>query len=87
MMMVLTVYLGVVDGMNNGEVIVSYMTMSDKKGLKWLFPDEAEIQSTKFDQILLRHINVCYSLTAMIRCQITSEIFHKIGKLFKRFEE
>ena len=52
--------------MNNGEVIVSYMKRSDKKGLKWLFPDDVEIQSAKVDQILLRHINVSYSLTGMI---------------------
>ena len=73
-------YLGVVDGINNGEVLVSCMKVSDKKGLKWLFPDEAEIQCTKFDQILLRHINVL--VTAMIRCEITSETFQKIEKLF-----
>ena len=73
--------------MNNGKVLVSYMKMSDKKGLKWLFPDQAEIQSTKFDQILLQHINVSYSLTAMIRCEINSETFQKIEKLFKKFEE
>ena len=69
-------YLGVVDGINNGEVLVSCMKVSDKKGLKWLFPDEAEIQCTKF----LRHINVL--VTAMIRCEITSETFQKIEKLF-----
>ena len=44
--------------MNNGEVRVSYMKMRDKNRRKWLFPDEVEIQRTKFDQILLRHINV-----------------------------
>ena len=73
--------------MNNGKVLVSYMKMSYKKGLKWLFPDQAEIQSTKFDQILLQHINVSYSLTAMIRCEINYETFQKIEKLFKKFEE
>ena len=32
--------------MNDGEVLVSYKKISDKKGLKWLFPDEAGVQST-----------------------------------------
>ena len=68
--------------MNNGEILVSYMKISDKKGLKWLFPDDNEIQGTKFDQILLRHINVFFSSTAMIRCGTTSETFQKIEKLF-----
>ena len=80
-------YLGEVNGINNGELFVSYMKMKDKKGIKWLFPDEAEIQSTKFDQKTLQHINVSYWLTAMIRCETTSETFLKIEKLFKKFEE
>ena len=63
------------------------MKVSDKKGLKWLFPNEVKIQSTKFDQILLQHINASYSLTAMIRCEINSETFQKTEKLFKKFEE
>ena len=58
-------YLGVADGRNNGEVLVSCIKVSDKKGLKWRFSDEAEIQRTKFDQILLPHLNVL--VTVMIR--------------------
>ena len=73
--------------MNSGKVLISSMKMSDKKGLKWLFPDESEIQSTKFDQTLFRHINVSYSLTAMIRCETTSETFQRIEKLFKIYEK
>ena len=79
-------HLEEVDAINSGELLISYMKMSDKKGLKWLFPDEAEIQSTKFDQILL-HINVSYTLTAMIRWEITSDKLQKIEKLFKKFKE
>ena len=36
-------YLRVADGVNNGEVLVSYMKMRDKKRLKWLLSNEAEI--------------------------------------------
>ena len=79
-------HLEEVDAINSGELLISYMKISDKKGLKWLFPDEAEIQSTKFDQILL-HINVSYTLTAMIRWEITSDKLQKIEKLFKKFKE
>ena len=57
------------------------MKMRDKNRWKWLFPDEVEIQRTKFDQILIRHINVSYTLTAKIKCEITSETFRKIEKL------
>ena len=76
----------VADGINNNELLVSYVEMNDKKELKWLFPDGAGIQSTKFDRILLWHINVFYLLTAKIRCEITCETFQKIEKLFKKFE-
>ena len=57
--------------MNNGEALVSHMKISDKNGLKWLFPNEAEIYSIIFHQILLRHINVSYLLIAMKKCEIS----------------
>ena len=39
----ITWYLGIVDQIVNDKVDVSYMRKSDKQGLSWLFPDEAEI--------------------------------------------
>ena len=80
-------YYGVVDGMDGNNVLVSYLKITDKGGLKWLFPDEAEIHSTNTDQILLRHIQVSYSMTAMIRCEIPCETLEKIQLMFTRFEK
>ena len=39
----ITWYLGIVDQIVNDKADVSYMRKSDKQGLSWLFPDEAEI--------------------------------------------
>ena len=67
-------HLGVVDKYENGELLVSYMKRTDKKGLNWLFPEEAEIHVTHIDQIIARNIPVKYSLTAMMRCILDSNI-------------
>ena len=58
-------YLGVVDGMNNGEALISYMKVSDKKWLKGLFPAKAEIQSIKCDQIFL-HLSIYSTLSFQV---------------------
>lgn len=39
-------------------VYTSNMVKTDKKGLKWIYPDEADIQLTKLDQIIVCNIAV-----------------------------
>ena len=56
-----------------GQVFVSNMVKTDKKGLRWLFPDEADIQLTKLDQIIVRNIPASYQLTSMIRCEVSQK--------------
>jgi hypothetical protein len=76
-------HLGVVDGTNNAkQLVVSYMKMSDKKGQKWLFPDKADIHVTSVDQINKQHKQLMYSLTAAIRCEITSATLEQINEYF-----
>ena len=79
-------HLGVVDGMEGEKVKVSYMKMSDRKGQKWLFPEEADVHSTSPDQIIMRHIPVMYSLTAMIRCEISCETLEQIVACFNKID-
>lgn len=79
-------YLGVVDGINGEKVKVSYMKRSDRKGLNWLFPEEAEINDTNTDQILMRHIQVKYTLTAMIRCVIPHNTLDLILECFSKIQ-
>ena len=71
--------------MTENKIMVSYMRKSDKKGVRWLFPEEAEILETSLDQILQRNIPVSYSLTAMIRCEISKATLETIDKMFKTF--
>ena len=42
-------YLGVIDGdsYQDEDIIISYMKRGDKNGCRWLFPETAEILSTK----------------------------------------
>ena len=54
-------------------MVVSHMRRSDRVGRNWLFPEKADVHATGTDQILMRHIQVNYTLTAIIRCQISSE--------------
>ena len=69
----ITWYLGIVDQMVGDKVYVSYMRKSDKQGLSWLFPDEAEIHDTNRDQIIAKNIEIRYSMTAMIRGNISRQ--------------
>ena len=67
----ITWYLGIVDQIVGDKVYVLYMRKSDKQGLSWLFPNEAEIHDTSRDQIIARNIEIRYSMTAMIRGNIS----------------
>ena len=71
-------HLGVIDWMDGKKVVVSHMKRSDRVGRNWLFPEKADVHATGTDQILMRHIQVNYTLTAMIRCQISSETVGQI---------
>ena len=78
-------YLGVVDSVDEDSVVVSYMKRSDKQGARWLFPDKAEVHKTSPDQIFLRNIQVSYSLTAMIICELCKPTLEKIVDLFQKY--
>ena len=79
-------YLGVVDSFEEGRLYVSYMKKSDRKGARWLFPDEADVHETQAEQILLRNLQVSYCLTAMIRCELSTETLKTISDLFDKYE-
>ena len=79
-------YLGVIEGVNGEKVRVSHMKKSDRKGLNWLFPDEADVHDASTDQILVRHIQVKYTLTAMIRCVISNDTLNNILERFSNIQ-
>ena len=69
-----------------GQVYVSYMKRSDRKGARWLFPDEADVHETQAEQILLQNLQVSYCLTAMIRCELSTKTLQTISDLFDKCE-
>ena len=46
------------------------MKRTYSKGAQWLFPEEAEIQLIKKEQIIARNVSVRYSLTVAMRCYL-----------------
>ena len=78
--------LEVVDSVEEGRVYVSYMKRSDRKGARWLFPDEADVHESQAEQILLQNLQVSYCLTAMIRCELSTKTLQTISDLFDKCE-
>ena len=76
--------LGIVDQIVRDKVYVPYMRKSDKQGLSWLFPDEAEVYDTIRDQIIARNMEIKYSMTAMIRGNISRQTLTHIGQCFEK---
>ena len=73
----------VIDSMRKeGQVFVSNMVKTDKKGLRWLFPDEADIQLPKLDQTIVCNTPVSYHLTSMICCEVSQETLKNIQSCF-----
>ena len=60
------------------------MRESDKQGLSWLFPDEAEIHDMSWDQIIARNIKIRYSMTAMIKGKISRQTLTQIEQCFEK---
>ena len=80
----ITWYLGIVDQIVGDKVYVLYMRKSDKQGLSWLFPNEAEIHDTSRDQIIATNIEIRHSLMAMIRGNISRQTLTQIEQCFEK---
>ena len=76
-------------GMVNYLVVtdVPYMKCGDKRDLVWLFPEKVKILEISKKIVLVGHISVSYSsLTAMIQCQISSNLCNEIQEKFNNFD-
>ena len=82
----ITWYLGIVDQTVGDEVYVSYIRKSDKQGLSWLFPDEAEIHDMSQDKIITRIIEIRYSMTAVIRANILKHTLNRLNSVLRKFQ-
>eukprot|EP00111_Clytia_hemisphaerica_P014148 TCONS_00041682-protein len=77
----------VIESVEDSLVRVSYFTRRDKSGSQWTFPEEADIQDTKLDQIICKVDRVAYQCTVRIRCLIDKSvadgITDKMNRIFK----
>ena len=78
----ITWYLGIVDQIVGDKVYVSYMRKSDKQGLNWLFPEEAEIHDRGRDQIITRNTEIRHSMMAMISGNISRQTLTQFWQNF-----
>ena len=65
-------HLGVVEGTENDNSLVSYMIRTDTKGKSWTYPESAEVLLTSCDQILASKVKVQYLGSVHIHCNILS---------------
>ena len=52
--------VGVVSQVRNDYAEISYLKQIDKVGAQWVFPEDTEIQTTYFDQIMASGFKVKY---------------------------
>lgn len=75
------VSLGVIDSvLDNNQLRISYFIRKDKKGIQWVFPEEADVQDTLPEQILMKVVNVAYHCVSRIRCFIDAQIVDQINE-------
>jgi hypothetical protein len=80
-------YLGIVDVVKADRVVVSYMTRTDNAGCSWVFPEKADINDTSFDQIIATKIQVHYSGSVRIKCQIEClDLIEKMNTMIKAYK-
>ena len=66
---------------------ISYFKRKDKFGSQWIFPEKADIQATKVDQIITIVDKVAYQCTIRIKCIIEKDIAESIERKIKEFKQ
>lgn len=77
---VYTFFTGVVCQARGDYADISFLKRTDKAGLQWVFPEEAEIQKTSLEQIMASGFEVSYLHSATrIRCNITKNLAEELN--------
>ena len=59
---------------------ISYLKRTDQVGIQWVFPEDAEIQQTSFEQIMTSGFEVKYSQSAIkIRCVVDKTLADELS--------
>ena len=68
-------HLGVVENIHSDQtIVISYLIRADPKGKTWVFPDEAQLEETGNEQILMRNMLVSYMRSVRIKCKIENDL-------------
>lgn len=74
--------LGILESLSP-KVDVSFFKRKDRKGLKWVFPDETILESVDSEHIICTISNVGYECSAIITCVLTENVLHDINDRVK----
>lgn len=59
---------------------ISYLKRTDKVGIQWVFPEDAEVQQTSFEQIMASGFEVKYIQSAIrIRCVVDKTLADELS--------
>ena len=71
--------LGIVDNVIDSRNIKITRMVSTKAKRKWVFPDEAEVDTVEKERVLVWNITVTYCQTAKICCTMKAELVSKLN--------
>ena len=61
-------------------VDISYLKWTGKVGIQWVFPEDAKVQQTSFEQIMACGFEVKYIQSAIrIRCVVDKTLAHELS--------
>ena len=81
-----TWYLDVIDSVEDDYLRVSYFKRKNQAESQWTFPEEADVQDTKPEQIISKVEKVAYQCTIRIKCVIDKQIAENITRKMIDFE-
>ena len=59
---------------------ISYLKLTDKVGIQWVFTEDAEVQQTSFEQIMASGFEVKYIQSAIrIRCVVDKTLADELS--------
>ena len=82
----LTWYIGVVEAVEKGGAMVSYMVQTNcNNKSNWMYPETSATYYTPRDQIIAMGLSVEYSCATIIRCRINAKTVCKLDELFSGY--
>lgn len=82
----LTWYIGVVESVDKGGAMVSYLVQTKKSNKSnWMYPETSATYYTPCDQIIATNVSVEYSCVTIIRCKINAKTVSKLDEMFSKY--